>query len=74
MKNEEYKTKILPTIIDRIFVLVEARGVEPLSESLFLQLSPSAVHLLEFPWNSADEQAMFLGSSSNTQIGTKAFP
>ena len=62
------------TPLGDLFFLVEARGVEPLSESLFPQLSPSAVHLLTFPWNSADEQALFLGSSSNTQIGTKAFP
>ena len=29
--------------------VVEARGVEPLSENLFIQLSPSADCLLNFP-------------------------
>ena len=29
MKNEKYKTKILPTRIDRIFVLARPEGFEP---------------------------------------------
>jgi len=28
---------------------VEARGIEPLSENLFIRTSPSAVCVLEFP-------------------------
>ena len=32
-----------------LFRLVEPRGVEPLSENLFIQLSPSADSLLNFP-------------------------
>ena len=37
--------------------VVEARGIEPLSENLFIQLSPDAVRHLEFPSPDADEQA-----------------
>ena len=29
MKNEEYKAKILPTFVDRIFALAEWEGFEP---------------------------------------------
>ena len=36
------------------FAMVEARGVEPLSENSFLNLSPSAVNHLKFPCNTAD--------------------
>ena len=42
--------------------VVDPRGVEPLSESLFIQPSPSAVYLLEFPAPIADKQAIGLGS------------
>ena len=35
------------------FVMVEARGVEPLSENQFQPLSPGAVNLLEFPFPAA---------------------
>ena len=37
--------------------LVEARGIEPLSENLFIQLSPDAVRHLEFLSPDAGEQA-----------------
>lgn len=43
-------------------LLVEARGVEPLSENHLPQLSPSAVSLLGFPSHSADRQALCYGS------------
>ncbi len=42
--------------------LVEARGVEPLSENLFMQLSTSVVYLLNFPNIFADKQAKKLSS------------
>ena len=45
-----------------LFVLVEARGVEPLSENPSIQLSPGALCRLEFPAVSAGTQALTLGS------------
>ncbi len=39
-----------------------ARGVEPLSENLLIQLSPSAFRLLEFPLNDGGGQPSFAGS------------
>ena len=43
-------------------VLVESRGIEPLSENPSSQLSPSAVYLLRFPPANADKQAFAIGS------------
>jgi len=37
--------------------LVEARGIEPLSESPFMQLSTSVFYLLRFPRSGADKRA-----------------
>ena len=42
--------------------MVEARGVEPLSENLLIQLSPSAFRLLEFPLSRGDGQPQDSGS------------
>lgn len=42
--------------------LVEARGIEPLSENHLPWLSPSAVHLLGFPSSCAGGQAYDFGS------------
>ena len=42
--------------------MVEARGVEPLSENLLIQPSTSVVYLLEFPLCGADKQASLAGS------------
>ena len=42
--------------------MVEARGVEPLSENLLIQLSPSAVRLLKFPASGGGGQPSDLGS------------
>ena len=42
--------------------MVEARGIEPLSESPFLQLSTGVVYLLKFPIRTADKQAVRAGS------------
>ena len=42
--------------------LVEARGVEPLSENLLIQLSPSAFRLLEFPLRHGGGQPYLAGS------------
>ena len=38
-------------------VMVEARGIEPLSENPSIQLSPGAADLLSFPTARADGQA-----------------
>lgn len=37
--------------------MVEAGGIEPPSESSFMQLSTSVYYLLKFPWQSADKRA-----------------
>jgi len=37
--------------------VVEARGIEPLSENPSIQLSPGAADLLEFPTPRAERQA-----------------
>ena len=42
--------------------MVEARGIEPLSENQSIQLSTSVDYLLEFPCKAADSQAEMLGS------------
>ena len=42
--------------------MVEAKGIEPLSETLFPQLSTSVVYLLKFPFRPADKQADLSGS------------
>lgn len=43
-------------------LLVEPRGIEPLSENPSAQPSPSAVYLLKFPRVNADKQAFTSGS------------
>ena len=43
-------------------VVVEPRGIEPLSENPSSQISPSAVYLLDLPYPNADKQAFRLGS------------
>ncbi len=45
-----------------LWLLVEAAGIEPASESHLIQLSPSAAVLLGFPSRIADRQAMRYGS------------
>ena len=44
---------------------MEAKGIEPLSETPFPQLSTSVVYLLNFPGKPADKQAG-MSSSPNT--------
>jgi hypothetical protein len=44
------------------FIMVEARGIEPLSENHLSQLSPSAAYPLRFPSPDADGQASGYGS------------
>ena len=53
-----------------IFVgfMVEATGVEPVSERSVICLSPSAVHVLKFPRRHAHEQAYLFGSFMNTPL------
>ena len=41
---------------------MDPRGVEPLSENLLIQPSPSAVRFLEFPSQAVNEQTSRLGS------------
>ena len=43
-------------------LLVEARGIEPLSENHLIQLSPSAAGLFRFPSCAAGRQATHYGS------------
>ena len=45
-----------------LLLLVEARGVEPLSENLLIQLSPSAFRLLDFPLIGGGGQPSLAGS------------
>ena len=42
--------------------MVEARGIEPLSEDSATQVSPSTGSVLNFPWSNAHSQAYDLGS------------
>lgn len=42
--------------------MVEAKGIEPLSETPFPRLSTSVVYLLKFPVTPADKQAGISGS------------
>ena len=50
-------------------ILVEARGIEPLSENHLIQLSPSAADLLRVPSRIADRQAMRYGSHYAVTVG-----
>ncbi len=43
-------------------VMVETRGIEPLSENHLPRLSPSAARLLGFPSHNAEGQALCYGS------------
>ena len=43
-------------------IVVEPRGIEPLSENPSSQISPSAVYLLVLPCPNADKHAFRLGS------------
>ena len=49
--------------------MVEARGIEPLSENHLIQLSPSAADLLRFPSRIAERQAMRYGSHYGVTSG-----
>lgn len=57
------KNKMPAQIIGRtLCFLVEARGVEPLSEDVFAQLSPSASDYLRFPRCDVNRQTSHRGS------------
>ena len=43
------------------YFLVEARGIEPLSENLLIQLSPGAVGYLKFPLSAESRHSSDLG-------------
>ena len=60
--------KKTPVWVSFLF-LVEARGIEPLSENHLIQLSPSAADLLRFPSRIADRQAMRYGSHYGVTSG-----
>ena len=47
--------------------LVEARGIEPLSEKAFMQPSTSLDYLLKFPEQTADKRAESKGSPDTIQ-------
>ena len=47
--------------------LVEARGIEPLSENSSIQLSTSVFYLLKFPWQTAGKRAGCQSSPYTTQ-------
>lgn len=53
--------------------MVEAAGIEPASESPFLQLSTSVVCLLKFPIHTADKQAVRAGSPNTFQRHGQVF-
>ena len=61
MNNTKQKSRRMH---DRIFALVEARGVEPLSENRSSQLSPGAGNLFSFPPQIAGCQAKSFSSFS----------
>jgi hypothetical protein len=50
-------------LFDGLFVMVEMRGIEPLSEKILPRFSPSAVGVLNLPRCIAHQQAMHFGSS-----------
>ena len=62
--------------------MVEARGVEPLSENVSYKLSPGAVRLLKFPPKNGGEQPFSFGSfmihstgkAYRTALATKSRP
>ena len=53
---------ILPVVVRLKLMMVEARGVEPLSESQSIRFSPGAVDQLRFPDTAAGQQAAASGS------------
>ena len=53
---------ILPVVVRLKLMMVEARGIEPLSESQSIGFSPGAVDLLKFPGRIAGQQAIRPGS------------
>ena len=65
-KNESFQTRFLtylhPILGCGNLPLVEATGVEPVSENPLTQPSSWVVYLLEFPLTNADRQAFDQGS------------
>ena len=59
-KNKKKRTETLYQSFSPF--MVEARGIEPLSEDRITGFSPSAGRILDFPCPSACERAMGLGS------------
>ena len=46
----------------QVVFLMDLRGIEPLSESLFIEASPITVAVLTFPWQYAHRQAYCFSS------------
>ena len=65
--------KALEFAFQSLFLMVEARGIEPLSENRFTETSPSAVYPLRFPHQAADKQAACLGIPLCSK-GARSFP
>ncbi len=56
-------TKIKNPLVERVFKrLVEATGIEPVSENHLPWFSPSAADHLRFPSHNAEKQALCYGS------------
>ena len=59
-------------------VFMELRGIEPLSESLFIQASSITVALLTFPPEIAEQQALpfssFIKFSVTAKLRQRSFP
>ncbi len=60
--SSSIKIKDRRTYVRLSFILVDPRGVEPLSENLLIQPSPSAVRFLKFPSRAVNGQTARLGS------------
>ena len=62
LSHHGVKEKYQPLYQKLVLNMVEARGIEPLSEDRITGISPSAGRILDFPCPSACERAMGLGS------------
>lgn len=62
LSHHGVKEKYQPLYQKLVLNMVEARGIEPLSEDRITGFSPSAGRILDFPCPSACERAMGLGS------------
>lgn len=61
IKKKETTRKSSGSFVSGRDTVVEARGVEPLSEDAFTQFSPSASDYLKFPWCAVNRQTSHFG-------------